>query len=91
MALSVSLSQTTPPMMTASQKALVRVSVSSKKTGPRSAAPTAPIPAHTAYPMPTSIFFSATLRKNKVKRKKTIATIDQTGFVKPSLPLTLRA
>lgn len=46
--LSASLSQTTPPMMTASQKARIGVRTSSKKTGPKSAAPTAPMPAHTA-------------------------------------------
>ncbi len=46
--LSASLSQMTPPMMTASQKARTGVRTSSKKTGPKTAAPTAPIPAHTA-------------------------------------------
>ena len=47
-ALSASLSHTTPAMIIASQMALVVVKVSSKKTGPRTADPTAPIPAHTA-------------------------------------------
>jgi len=41
--------------------------------------------------MPTSMPLSATLRKNRVNRKKTIAMIDQAVLVNPSLPLTLRA
>ena len=47
-ALSASFSQTTPPMMTASQRARIGVRTSSKKMGARRAAPTAPMPAQTA-------------------------------------------
>lgn len=81
--LSVSLSQTTPPMMTASQNARTCVRVSSKKTGPSSAAPTAPMPAQTAYPIPTSMRLSATLRANRVSRKNTTAETDQPSAVNP--------
>lgn len=46
--LSASFNQTTPPMMTASQNAWVSVSGWSSKTLPKAAAPTEPMPAHTA-------------------------------------------
>ena len=48
MGLSASLSQTTPTMISVSHSAFARVKDSPKKTGPRSAAPKAPSPAHTA-------------------------------------------
>lgn len=46
--LSASLSHTTPPIISASQMPLAGVSTSSKKTGPRRAAPTEPMPAQAA-------------------------------------------
>ncbi|TCN37119.1 hypothetical protein EV665_12388 [Shinella granuli] len=47
-ALSASFSQTTPAMMTPSQNAWINVSGWSSRMLPKTAAPTEPIPAHTA-------------------------------------------
>src|SRR4030095_10220805 len=73
-----------PAMISTMQTMRAAVAGSLNRNMPSTAAPTAPIPVHAAYAVPTGRILTAMARSQKLNPAATMVTIDGASLVNPS-------